>query len=222
MSRNIIFSLDEYYHVYNRGTDKRIIFLDEFDYKRFTLLLYICNSTERVDIGDLLRQGLALSKIYDEERSSDTLVDIGAWVLMPNHFHILIKEKKEKGITTFLQKLLTSYSMYFNHKYQRKGSLFEGPFKAKHLDSDNYLKYQFAYIHLNPIGIIDSSWKNRKISDKNRAKLFLDNYIHSSYMDYCEKDRLEGKVLSRQAFPKYFNNTQDFRKMIKECMEFNG
>jgi len=219
MSRNIIFSLDEFYHVYNRGTEKRIIFLDEYDYNRFVLLLYLCNCTDRVDLGDLLRQGLALSEIFKIERS-ETLVDIGAWVLMPNHFHLLVKEKKENGITTFLQKLSTSYSMYFNYKYHRKGSLFEGPFKAKHLNYDQYLKYQLTYIHLNPIGIIDSGWKNKNIEDKNKAQIFLDKYKYSSYLDYVGEKRLEEKILHRKVFPEYFDTILSFKDMIGEWINF--
>ena len=195
MYRDLTFSFEEFYHVYNRGTEKRIIFLDEYDYNRFTLLLYLCNSTDRVDLGDLFRQGLSLSEIFNEDRT-DTLVDIGAWCLMPNHFHLLIREKTESGISTFMKKLLTSYSMYFNKKYHRTGSLFEGPFKAKHLDYDQYLKYQFTYIHLNPIGIVDSGWKEKRIEDKKKAKTFLDNYKYSSYSDYGGGKRLERNILN--------------------------
>jgi len=220
MSRNIIFSIDEFYHIYNRGTEKRIIFLDEYDNNRFTLLLYLCNCPDRVDLSDLLRQGLSLHEIFKEERI-DTLVDIGAWCLMPNHFHLLIKEKMENGVAIFMQKLLTSYSMYFNFKYHRKGSLFEGPFKARHLDYDQYLKYQFTYIHLNPIGIIDSGWKEKYIEDKKKAKIFLEEYRYSSYLDYSGQGRSEGNILNREAFPEYFETVLDFNKMVDEWINFS-
>ena len=220
MYRNLTFSFEEYYHVYNRGTEKRIIFLDDYDYSRFTLLLYLCNSIDPVDLGDLLRQGLSLSEIFKEERT-DTLVEIGAWCLMPNHFHILIKEKAENGISMFMKKLLTSYSMYFNKKYHRTGSLFQGPFKARHLDYDQYLKYQFTYIHLNPIGIIDNGWKDKNLEDKKKAKNFLDNYKYSSYLDYCGQDRSEGNILNKEAFPEYFKTVLDFKEMVEEWLNFS-
>jgi putative transposase len=139
---------------------------------------------------------------------------------MPNHFHLLIKENKENGIAIFMQKLLTSYSMYFNFKYHRKGSLFEGPFKAKHLDYDQCLKYQFTYIHLNPIGIIESGWKEKNISNKKKGKLFLNNYKYSSYLDYCGPERPEGNILNKGAFPEYFETDVDFQEMITEWMNF--
>ena len=220
MYRDLIFSFGEFYHIYNRGVEKRVIFLDEYDYNRFILQLYLCNNTEPVDLGDLLRQGRSLSEIFDLKKE-DTLVDIGAWCLMPNHFHILIKEKTENGISTFMKKLLTSYSMYFNRKYHRKGSLFEGLFKAKHLDYDQYLKYQFTYIHLNPIGIIDSGWKEKHIGDKKKAELFLNNYKYSSFRDYLGEKRSEGKILNIGAFPEYFETVLDFKEMIKEWINFN-
>jgi putative transposase len=221
MTRNITFSIDEFYHVYSRGVEKRIIFLDLFDYSRFILSLYLCNSTQKVDIGDLFRQGLTLSEIFEVDRE-ETLVDIGAWVLMPNHFHVLVKEKEVGGLALFMQKLLTSYSMYFNHKYKRTGALLSGTFKAKHLDCDQYLKYQFTYIHLNPISIIDKGWKNKLIEDKSKAKVFLNRYEYSSYLDYCGVNRLEAKILNKEAFPEYFENVTDFSSMIDEWFNFDS
>ena len=91
---------------------------------------------------------------------------------MPNHFHILVKEKIENGISKFMGKLTTGYSMYFNKRYDRTGSLFQGVFKSVHADSDEYLKYLFAYIHLNPIKLINPEWKENGIKDKNRANAF--------------------------------------------------
>ncbi len=219
MSRNFTFSLEEFYHIYSRGVEKRIIFLDNFDYNRFVISLYLCNSTNKVDIGDLLRQGLTLSDIFKIDRSG-TIVDIGAWVLMPNHFHLLVKEKKDGGLALFMQKLLTSYSMYFNHKYHRKGSLLEGTFKARHLDYDQYLKYQFTYIHLNPISIIDKGWKEKKIRDKKKAKIFLNDYKYSSYLDYFSQKRFEDKILNKTVFPEYFRTVSDFNEMINEWLNF--
>ncbi len=79
---------------------------------------------------------------------------------MPNHFHILFKQEKEQGITTFMQKLSTAYVMYYNKKYKRSGGLFEGKFKSKYAGEDRYLKYLFSYIHLNPLKILDKIGKN--------------------------------------------------------------
>ena len=205
----------EYYHVYNRGVERRVLFLDNGDKERFVRLLYSANSSTSIYLSDY--QGKALAEIPKGEN----IVAIGAWCLMPNHFHILLKEIKTDGISMFMQKLLTGYSMYFNKKYHRKGSLFEGKFSAKHLDYDQYLKYQFTYIHLNPIGIIDKEWKEKKLFDKKVARKFLKDYKYSSYGDYAGEKREEGLILSKKEFPEYFCGMTDFEDMITEWINFD-
>jgi putative transposase len=214
MGRNFIFSENEYYHVYNRGVEKRTIFQNKSDYKRFIALLLVANSDTPVDLNGC--SNIPLSKLPRGNR----LVDIGAWCLMPNHFHILIKEKQKDGISLFMKKLLTGYSMYFNIKYQRKGILFERPFRAKHLNTDNYLKYIYSYIHLNPIGIIDAGWKEKKIKDYKKTEDFLNSYEYSSFLDYLGKDRDEKLIINPEEFPEYFKSVNSFKETIKEWMNF--
>lgn len=98
MTRSIKFSINEFYHIYNRGTDKRKTFLSEENYKRFSILLYLCNSTEPLHI-DMRRE--SYSKMLDNDRGKK-LVDIGAYCLMPNHFHLLLHECIEGGISLFM------------------------------------------------------------------------------------------------------------------------
>lgn len=220
MSRNIDLSIGEYYHLYNRGTDKRGIFLNHKDKDRFLALLYLCNNTGSVHLGSY--QGSTLTELLNIKRDQ-TLVDIGAYCLMPNHFHILIKEKTENGTSLFMQKLSTGYTMYFNKKSDRSGSLFEGRFKAKHLDNNECLKYQFSYIHLNPIGIIDSDWKEKNISNKRKAEEFLKKYPYSSYFDYIGIERGEGKILNQTAFPEYFKSPNVFfDEAIKYWLDYEN
>ncbi|MEI8175112.1 MAG: transposase, partial [bacterium] len=119
----------EYYHIYNRGNSKQKIFHDKEDYLRFISLLYISNSSESFNLYDLHRD--TNFNVYEIERIN-FLVNVGAFCLMPNHFHILITEKIEGGISKFMQKLSTAYSMYYNKKYKRTGGLFEGKFKSQH------------------------------------------------------------------------------------------
>jgi putative transposase len=227
MLRTFDFSLGEYYHGYNRGVDKRTIFLDKQDYERFVKLLYICNSKNRFDFDDTFSKDQR--RDLKEIERGEQLVAIGSWCLMPNHFHLLLKENLEvrpangdSGISLFMKKLLTAYSMYFNNKYFRRGALFEGNFKAKHLDYDQYLKYQYTYIHLNPIGIIDKGWKKKEIVNKEKAKKFLKEYKYSSYKDYAGEEREESAILNKKAFPEYFSTSTDFEDMILEWMNFNG
>jgi putative transposase len=219
MQRKFIFSIGEYYHIYNRGTDKRIIFTDKKDYERFVALLHLCNNTKSVDVSAFIRGGRSFSELLSI-KVKERLVDIGAYCLMPNHFHLFIREKQEDGISLFMKKLLTAYSMYFNKKHKRTGGLFEGPFLATHIDNDVYLKYLFSYIHLNPVKIIDPKWKENGITDIKEAKKHLLAYVYSSYFDYMNIDRKEKKILNRPAFPEYFANSKEFEQYIDEWLCF--
>jgi len=193
-----------------------IIFLDDSYKKRFIKLLFVCNSKKPVVFKTI--QGLPL----DEIDRGETLVDIGSYCLMPNHFHLLIREKMENGISLFMEKLSTAYSMYFNKKNERTGGLFEGTFKAIYANDDDYLKYLFTYIHLNPIKIIDPNWKEEGIKDKNKAKEFLREYVFSSYMDYLGADRPESGIINKQVFPDYFSTQQDFNYTINDWLSFKS
>ena len=112
-----------------------------------------------------------------------------------------------------MQKLTTSYSMYYNHKYKRTGSLFEGKFKSIHINDDRYMKYLFSYIHLNPIKLIQPDWKEKGIKNKDKAFDYIKNYKHSSLIDYFE-DREEGIILDKKLFPKYFPTINLMKKEL--------
>ena len=207
--RKVSFAQGEYYHIYNRGNNKQEIFKDEEDYHRFIGLIYACNQVESFKIDNLQKdQGL-----FNATRS-EPLVSIGAYCLMPNHFHIMITQNEDEGISKFIKKFLTAYVMYFNKKYKRTGSLFEGKFKAEHIDNDRYLKYLYSYIHLNPIKLIQKDWKEKGILNKNKALDFLRNYKYSSYLDYLGENRVQNKILNKEDFPKYFPTKNSFNKEI--------
>lgn len=112
--------------------------------------------------------------------------------------------------------------MYFNKKYERTGGLFEGRFKSEHADSDEYLKYLFSYIHLNPIKLIQSDWKENGIISAVAAKRYLQDYTHSSFLDYDNGSRKEGSILDKELFPEYFPTTDSFRKEIFEWIAYKS
>jgi putative transposase len=219
MSRNITIEVGEFYHLYNRGTEKRTIFLDDFDHERFQALLYIANSTLPVHLDHEYRRGSTSPDWYELERG-DTLVEICSYVLMPNHFHILAKEKIAGGISRFMQKLLTAYTMYFNTKYERTGSLFQGKFKVTHADHDDYLKYLVSYIHLNPIKRIEPTWKETGIANKNAAERYLSLFIYSSYQDFLGIKRAQNNILAGDALPKYFTSVRDFNREVMDWLSY--
>ena len=218
--RKIVFSIDEYYHVYSRGVEKRQIFLDDDDYERFVRLLYLCNGNKPIVFK--LFQGRSL----DECDRGEPLTAIGAYCLMPNHFHLLLRETNEGGITEFMRKLMTAYSMYFNKKNERTGTLFEGIFKAEHATEDAYLKYLLAYIHLNPLKLIEPKWREIGLEDPGKAKLYLAQYKYSSYQDYLQ-DKLQDKrpqscILSSGPFPDYFQDRKEFDGYINDWLAFQA
>ncbi len=225
MNRKHVFIEGEYYHLYNRGVDKRRTFIDVHDYHRFMLLLYFCNSVEPANLQKVFREGSTFTRFTDIFKlpKGEPLVAIGAWCLMPNHFHLLVKEISENGITKFMQKITTGYTMYFNQKYERSGSLFQGRFKSEHSDNDNYLKYLFSYIHLNPVKLIagESKWKDVGIKNRDKAKKFLEKYEYSSFNNYTGNHSYE-KIISKEEFPRYFADTKEFMEEMLEWLTFNA
>ncbi len=214
-TRTLNFSVGEFYHIYNRGTDSRIIFIDNADKDRFIKLLYIANGTKPFVFRDF-----PIGVPYVNVDKGDPIVAIGSYCLMDNHFHLLLKEISDGGISVFMTKVLTSYSSYFNKKYKRTGSLFEGTFKAKHLDTDEYLKYIFSYIHLNPVKIIEPNWKENGIKDRDKAKRYLKEYKYSSYLEYLGEKRTENAIINKVEFPEYFADFKEFDLFINEWLLF--
>ena len=213
--RKVAFVPEEHYHIYNRGNSKQKIFLDKNDYQRFVDLLFAMNSSEKFNFADSIK-GIS---VYERE-GNRRLVAIGAYCLMPNHFHILITPLSEDGVTKFMQKLSTAYVMYFNTKYNRSGSLFESKFKAEHINNDRHLKYLFSYIHLNPIKIIQKNWKEVGIKQKGETMEFLKKYKYSSYLDYLGENRQENIIISKSSFPDYFPGVKNFMKEIMTWINY--
>lgn len=205
--RKTVFVSREYYHIYNRGNSKQVIFHDEEDYDRFLKLIFLANGKKSFKVYFIK------DNVYEFDRG-EQLVHIGAYCLMPNHFHLLLAQTDDGDISKFMQKVSTGYSMYYNNKYKRTGALFEGKFKSEHADNDRYLKYLFSYIHLNPIKLINVGWKERGIKNKDRAIKFLEDYKFSSYQDYLGHNRIQKEIINPKAFPNYFPTSNLFKEEI--------
>jgi putative transposase len=201
------FAPDEYYHLYNRGTEKRGIFLDKQDYEHFLFLMYICNTAKSIE----------LRRIGENFNRGETIINIGAYCLIPNHFHILVREKIDGGISKYMHKLMTSYSMYFNKKYRRTGKLYEGIFKSTYIDNDNYLKYLYSYIHLNPAKLIDKNWKENKTKNVTGLLNYVFSYPYSSLKEYINQ---KFRILNPSEFPHYFKKPNDHKKELFEWLNF--
>lgn len=213
--RTIPFTPDEWYHIYNRGVDKRITFESKRDYERFLQNLYLNNTTERLHRSDL--GSSSTEKILSIPRS-EPLVDVGAFCLMPNHYHLLLKEVRPGGISAFMHKLGTAYTSYFNIKNERTGNLFMKPFRSRHIPDDIYFQHVINYIHCNPAELFEPGWKNGEVRDIKQLKNKLLVYPYSSLAAHIDtsnqlKPILDEKIfeIARQVPPE---------QMLKEALEY--
>ena len=182
--RTIQLSTGNFYHIYNRGVEKRQIFYDSQDYCRFIHNLYELNDLKHVlNIGRRFSFHDGLPEAI-MKRERELLAEVHCFSIMPNHYHLILRQIQEQGISKFMHKLGMAYALFFNQKYSRKGVLFEGRFKAKTIEKDEYLIHLSRYIHLNPLNLFQSDWKERGVADWKSANAFLKSYRWSSYLDY--------------------------------------
>ncbi len=221
--RNVALVGEEFFHIYNRGNSKQKIFLDTEDYERFVKLLYLCNSEYNINFrNDIVKKHI---DAFEFQRGK-IIVHIGAWVLMPNHFHLYLSSPKQglgpnemAYITKFMLKLCTSYAKYFNKKYNRTGKLFEDKFKSVHINNDAQAKYLFSYIHLNPVKIIDPKWKEEGVKNSVSILKYLNSYRWSSFLDFAGRKRKESGILERKNFLDYFGSIKNFEKEIFDWLK---
>src|SRR3989344_4697111 len=151
------------HHVYNRGVEKRTIFKQERDYLRFIHDLYEFNDSAPA-VNTNYYHNLSKSNFHKLERKPrKLLVEILCFCLMPNHYHLMLREKVEGGITEFMRKIGTGYTNYFNTKYERVGPLFQGKFKTVNIERQAHLLYLPHYIHLNPLDLAVPEWREKRI-----------------------------------------------------------
>jgi len=199
--RKIRFIEGQYYHIYNRGVEKRDIFMDRCDYERFLYLLFVCNDTKPLLNSQFYYRGLASIVKYPQQR--ELLVDIACFCLMPNHYHLLLRQRSEGGISLFMQKLGTAYTMYFNARQERNGVLLQGTFKAAHVDKELYLTHLSRYIHLNPLDLYESGWKEKGLVRGVKSYEFVKKYPWSSYGDFLGEERFT-RILNRGLFSELY------------------
>ena len=168
----------EFYHVLNRGVDKRTIVLDDKDRARFLHDLFVFNDQEPV-------LHYRQPNRRDERRSRKTLVQIHAFCLMRNHYHLLLSSRVDDGISLFMKKLNMGYAKYFNERHGRTGALWQGKYKKILIERDAHFMYIPYYIHLNPLDFGYPEWREGKVRNAAKALAFLESYCWSSHRDYC-------------------------------------
>lgn len=184
-----------YYHLYNRGVEKRTIFQDDQDYKVFLSYLKIYLEPPIPPKERLININETVFKAIERPlKNFNNEISLLSYCLMPNHFHLLVKQKSLKGIAAFTKSLLTKYSTYFNKRYQRVGPLFQGAYKAVSVDDENYLLHLSRYIHLNPV----DQTKDVKVTPLRSNYTSYDDYLGKRKTNWLHTDL----ILS------FFNNSQ--------------
>ncbi len=206
---------DSIYHVFNRGVEKRRVFMDEHDYSRFVNNLAIFN-----DVRAVLNAKYRIKEIKSID-NREPLIDILAFCLMPNHFHLLLRQKEDNGISKFMNKIGVGYTNYFNLKYERVGPLFQGAFKSILIDKEPQFLYIPYYIHLNPLDLIIPNWRENGVNKLKTAVEFLDSYKWSSHRDYIGKSNFI-EVLNKQPLNEFFVNPINYQNGFNDFIkDFN-
>jgi len=208
------FVIKEYYHVYNRGTDKRDIFLDKEDVWRFIQCLKELNSVEI--IGSIYEN--SFRKRNKLGSLAPKLVNIIAYCLNQNHFHLILEPVEDDGIQKFMHRISTGYTNYFNKKNKRSGSLFQGTYKAKHISLNEYLLHLGVYVNLN-----DKVHKGLNKDWMGRLPISsFKEYTDVNYKGICKKDIILGQFKSTGDFTKYcFEILPVIQKRKEDTNEFD-
>jgi putative transposase len=195
-----------FYHIYVHSVGGLKLFNDNKDYQRFLTLIFVSNGIKPIPRLDRKNAPSLTWDIRDGKLDLGTpLVGIINFCFMPNHFHLLLEERSDGGISKYLQKLLTSHAKYYNLRHERRGHLFESNFHSRCIDTNNYLLRVSSYLHKNPKDIL--RWKNNE-----------DKYPWSSYQDFIHENRW-GKLLSKNIIEGQFKNKKDYQRFIEEHYE---
>lgn len=208
--RKTILATGEVYHVYNRGVEKRPLFLTKWDYKRFLEIINyyrFVNCPVKYSYFKLMSQDEKENVLKNLQETSGKWVDILTFCLMPNHIHFLLKQVADNGISKFMAKIQNSFSHFFNVKQERVGHLFQGAFKAVRIESDEQFIHVSRYIHLNPVTSHIISFES------------LEDYEFSSYPEYIGE---KTGFCNTELVLAYFKNFDDYKKFVKDQADYQS
>jgi putative transposase len=229
--RKIKFVKGGIYHIFNRGVEKRNIFQDDADKWRFLQGLYLFND-EKASASSLWKLenekrelNFRTLKIFveREREKREPLVKIMADCLMSNHYHLILEEIRENGISAFMHRIGTGYTGYFNKKHGRVGSLFQGTFKANKVNKDIYLQYLLIYLNVvNPGELVEPKLKERGVKNIDLIMKFAAGYPWSTHQEYLKKRNsiIVDKGLLGDFFPTRIKY-REFAKEILRAKKFN-
>ncbi len=211
-----------YYHIYNRGVEKRNIFLDEQDYKVFLgyMKVYLEESSlQGQALKELDGHGVSPSHILKNYHDQ---VELLAYCLMPNHFHFLIRQSTDRGIAEFMQSLILKYVLYFNKKYKRVGSLFQGRYKTVLITNEDQFTYITKYIHRNPIDLLPSRPGLEGLADYKYSS--YGNYLGLFKQGWVKTDDILAyfsKTNPRNTYQSFVEETGDISRVYFEMIDLD-
>lgn len=205
--RKTVFAEREYYHLYARGNNKQELFQNAPEFAR--LLFLLLHGQARIPIYNTKRfidnfvstRSFGFTKKLEKQIIDNREVELAGFALMPNHFHAIVGEVEEGGISRYMHRVLTGYAMYYNARRDRSGHVFQGPFGATHITTNEQLLYTSAYVHLNPIEL-----------PKYRRSVV--NFPWSSYQDYVVENRW-GDLLFSGVILEQFENVREYKRSVE-------
>jgi hypothetical protein len=214
--RDSPFKVGEWYHCYNRSIEGRNAFEDSRDYFRFLELLYLANDESPLRRDDLgprpFEEILAIPR-------GKPLVAIGAFCLMPDDFNLVVHEVSEGGITAFMRKLGTAYTLYFNSRYKRVGNLFLKPFRSRQSPADRALQNLVSYVHSHPAVLREREWKTNHVVDPQFLEEHLVAYPYSSLGVQVGTRMVSAPILDAHKFPA--TPAVPLQKMLQEARRYS-
>lgn len=206
--RKITLRDGEIYHVFNRGIDRRSTFTDKKEFERIQKLVkFYRHKDTPIRFSQVNQQPQEIrEKILSDLYKNKRIIDILSYCIMPNHFHFLLQQTEEKGISTFISNITNAYTKYFNTKHKRAGPLFEGVFKAVHIESEEQLIHVSRYIHLNPVA--------SSIIPKEE----LENYQWSSYPEYLSRSLAE--IAQKEFILSMFKSIKDYQEFVNNHIDY--
>lgn len=211
------FTIGEWYHCYNLSIEKRISFVDSQDYQRFLEILYLANDESPLRHDDM---GIRTFKEVLTIPRGKRLVAVGAFCLMPNRFDLVLREVSEGGITAFMRKVGTAYTLYFNARHKRAGNLFLKPFRSRYVPVDRPFQHLVSYVHASPAVLYEPEWKINHVVDSQFLEEHLMAYPYSSLGAYTGTLTTSAPILDAQILS--VARTVPLQKMLQEARRYSA
>lgn len=205
-----------YYHIFNRGVDKRRIFQDAGDFQKFYEMLYLFNDSNYSNPRpEFLHNEVLLAGSERFKDDQNPFVSVISYCLIANHFHLFLLQRQDDGISKLLHKLGLAYGGYFNKKYARSGRLFETPYKMTEIKDESHFLHLPRYIHLNPLDESNIPWRDGSVEDWNNTQVILDKHPWSSHAVYMGS-RQSLPIVDVSVVKELFKTPQEYVKFLQK------